>query len=309
MNGKKICIFAFAMTNEQKETLRIRAISSGFTVLAIAIFKPFGLDLTQWQAYMHLLAMFVIGFCSCLVTDCILRYIFKMPPSLDNGVDYIIKRNMRFQLINTPLVALVLCLYRHFVMNGQIAGNSLSLGNFLETLVIIAFCSFIIGIYWRFQFRSRYLTAELNETRQMNEKLQESQQSDVLKTETPLPESIILTGTTSETVKVNIQNLLYIETVGNYVKIYQLHDGKVRSDMLRATSKQLEDDLRVYPMIVRCHRAFLVNLQQVERIVSKPGGMLLEIKHCGDAIPVSRSNKPYLTTLVNSGFVSPITLT
>ena len=278
------------MTNEQRETIRIRAISSGFTVLAIAIFKPFGLDLTQWQAYMHLVAMFVIGFFACLVTDCILRYIFKMPPSLNNGVDYIIKRNVRFQLINTPLVALVLCLYRHFVMSSQIAGSSLSWGNFFETLVIIAFCSFIIGIYWRFQFRSRYLTAELNETRQMNEKLQESQQSEVLKAETPVSDGITLTGTTADTVKVNIQDLLYIETVGNYVKIYQLCDGKVRNDMLRATSKQLEDDLKPYPMVVRCHRAFLVNLQQVEKIVSKPGGMLLVIKHCGDSIPVSRSN-------------------
>ncbi|MBQ6084191.1 MAG: LytTR family transcriptional regulator DNA-binding domain-containing protein [Bacteroidales bacterium] len=278
------------MTNEQKETIRIRAISSGFTVVAIAIFKPFGLDLTQWQAYMHLLAMFVIGLACCLVTDCIIRFIFKMPTSLDNGVDYIIKRNKRFQLINTPLVALMLCLYRHFVMSVSVAGNSLSWGNFLETLIIIAFCSFIIGIYWRFQFRSRYLTAELNETRQMNEKLQETQSSQVLKAATPLPDSITLNGSTSETVKVSIQDLLYIETVGNYVKIYQLHDGKVRSDMLRATSKQLEDDLSAYPMIVRCHRAFLVNLQQVEEIVSKPGGMLLVIKHCGDAIPVSRSN-------------------
>ncbi len=175
-------------------------------------------------------------------------------------------------------------------MSVSVAGNSLSWGNFFETLVIIAFCSFIIGIYWRFQFRSRYLTAELNETRQMNEKLQKSQQSEVLKAEAPVSDDITLTGTTSETVSLNIQDLLYIETVGNYVKIYQLHDGKVRSDMLRATSKQLEDDLSAYPMIVRCHRAFLVNMQQVERIVSKPGGMLLVIKHCDDAIPVSRSN-------------------
>ena len=288
--AKKSVFLPLEMTNEQKETIRIRAISSGFTVVAIAIFKPFGLDLTQWQAYMHLLAMFVIGLTCCLVTDCILRYIFKMPASLDNGVDYIIKRNKRFQLFNTPLVALMLCLYRHFVMSVSVAGNSLSWGNFLETLIIIAFCSFIIGIYWRFQFRSRYLTAELNETRQMNEKLQETQSSQVLKAATPLPDSITLNGSTSETVKVSIQDLLYIETVGNYVKIYQLHDGKVRSDMLRATSKQLEDDLSAYPMIVRCHRAFLVNLQQVEEIVSKPGGMLLVIKHCGDAIPVSRSN-------------------
>ena len=83
---------------------------------------------------------------------------------------------------------------------------------------------------------------------------------------------------------------MYVEAVGNYVKIYQLHDGQVRSDMLRATSKQMEEDLQAYPMIVRCHRAFLVNLHQVEQIVSKAGSMQLVIKHCDESLPVSRSN-------------------
>ena len=52
----------------------------------------------------------------------------------------------------------------------------------------------------------------------------------------------------------------------------------------------MEDDLRAYPMIVRCHRAFLVNLQQVEQIVSRAGTMQLIIKHCQESLPVSRSN-------------------
>ncbi|MBR5688266.1 MAG: LytTR family transcriptional regulator DNA-binding domain-containing protein [Prevotella sp.] len=87
-----------------------------------------------------------------------------------------------------------------------------------------------------------------------------------------------------------VTDLLYIEAVGNYVKVYQLRDGRVRNDMLRATSKQIEHELAGFPMIVRCHRAFLVNLQQVERIVSKSGSMQLYIKHSHEYIPVSRSN-------------------
>jgi DNA-binding LytR/AlgR family response regulator len=52
----------------------------------------------------------------------------------------------------------------------------------------------------------------------------------------------------------------------------------------------MEDELKAFPMIVRCHRAFLVNLGQVEQIVSKAGSMQLLIKHCHESIPVSRSN-------------------
>jgi DNA-binding LytR/AlgR family response regulator len=97
-----------------------------------------------------------------------------------------------------------------------------------------------------------------------------------------------------------IADLLYIEAVGNYVKIYQLSENGVQSSMLRATSKQMEDDLRDYPMIVRCHRAFLVNLRQVEEIVSRSGSMQLLIKHSHDALPVSRSNMAQVKAAINS---------
>lgn len=37
------------MNQGRKETLNVRIISTVFTVLAIAIFKPFGLEMWQWQ--------------------------------------------------------------------------------------------------------------------------------------------------------------------------------------------------------------------------------------------------------------------
>ena len=113
-------------------------------------------------------------------------------------------------------------------------------------------------------------------------------------TPTPSPKNeertITLTGTTSEVVTLNISNLLYIEAVGNYVKVCQWRNEKVQNDMLRATSKQIESELQAYPMVVRCHRAFLVNLTQVEQIVSHSGSMQLHIRHSHEFIPVSRSN-------------------
>ena len=291
------------MSQDKKEIIGVRTISTAFIVFALTIFKPFGLAAWQWQMYVHVLAFFLIGFSCCLITEGTLKYIVKKPRSTKRGVSYIIRRNLWFQILNTPLVALILSLYRHFVLNERVEGNQLSWGNFLETLLIIGFCSFAIGMFWRFKFRSRYLMAELEETRLLNEQLQKMQQEQSKEEEaleekaeqgeTPaaaLPATITLTGTTNETVTLAIAHLLYIETVGNYVKVYYLRDGQVRNDMLRATSKQMEIDLQDYPMIVRCHRAFLVNLGQVEQIVSKTGSMQLVIKHSHEAISVSRSN-------------------
>ena len=53
-------------------------------------------------------------------------------------------------------------------MSSLVESNRLSLSNYLETLAIIAFLSFAIGLYWRFKFRSKYLAMELEELRQLN---------------------------------------------------------------------------------------------------------------------------------------------
>ena len=279
------------MKQERKETITTRIISTTFMVVALAVFKPFGLDAWQWQAYVHLLALGVIGFSICMMTDIILKYVIKMPRSFKKGVEYIIRRNLWFQLINTPLVALGICLYRHFVLSERVESNHFSAVNFLETLVIIAFCSFAIGLYWRFKFRSKYLAMELEETRLLNEELKKLSMEEAEKTsEKSFQQEITLTGTTNETVTLQISHLLYIEAVGNYVKVCHLRNNQVHTNMLRATMKQMEETLHDYPMIVRCHRAFLVSLGQIEQIISHSGSTQLLIKHCHESLPVSRSN-------------------
>ena len=296
------------MKQGRKETVTTRIISTTFMVVALAVFKPFGLEAWQWQAYVHLAAFWVIGFSICMLTDIILKYIVKTPRSFKKGVDYIIRRNLWFQFINTPLVALGICLYRHFVLSNRVEGNQFSVVNFLETLVIIAFCSFAIGLYWRFKYRSKYLAMELEETRLLNEELKKVQESkvddsdDVQKNATsPIDSSFTLTGTTNESVTLQISQLLYIEAVGNYVKVSHLRDNQVHADMLRATMKQMEETLQDYPMIVRCHRAFLVNLSQVEQIISHSGSTQLIVKHCHESLPVSRSNMAQVRAAIKQG--------
>lgn len=271
----------------------IRIVSTTFVVVALAVFKPFGLDTLHGLEYLHLLVIWLLGLLVCMLTDVIVKYLVKKPRAYDKGVNYIIRRNLWFQIINTPLIALAICLYRHFIMNDQTGSNQLSWTNFLETLVIIAFCSFAIGLYWRFKFRNRSLTAELEETRLLNEQLYKMREvaSDKEQEDAPKKEaSVTLTGTTNESITLHLSDLLHVEAVGNYVKVFYLEEGEVHSDTLRATLKHLEDELSDEPMIVRCHRAFLVNLKQVEKAVSRAGTMHLVIKHSGESIPVSRGN-------------------
>lgn len=161
----------------------------------------------------------------------------------------------------------------------------------------LALISVIFGLSVLAGKRKKLLAKQEEELKLLNEQLKSLQkgrkETPVATTTTeqqPIPTHIKLTGSTSDTLSLDIANLVYIEAVGNYVKVYQLLDGKIKNDMLRATSKQIEEQLSAYPMMVRCHRAFIVNLQQVEQIISHSGTTQLVMKNCHDAIPVSRSN-------------------
>ena len=64
-----LCTFADRMKQGRIETITTRIISTTFIVVALAVFKPFGLEAWQWQGYMHLIALGVIGFSICMMTD------------------------------------------------------------------------------------------------------------------------------------------------------------------------------------------------------------------------------------------------
>ena len=83
--------FANAMSEGQKDTIKTRAISIAFIVMALAVFKPFGLEAWQWMGMAHLLAIFLLGALSCLLTEVILKHVVRKPRSLERGVDYILR--------------------------------------------------------------------------------------------------------------------------------------------------------------------------------------------------------------------------
>lgn len=281
------------MTKEQQRTLIERTTSSGFVILAFVIFKPFGMGQLGWALYPHLAVLWATGVGVCYLTEAFLTHLLNRPYTWDRGVEYFIRRNLFFQILNTPLIALMYCLYFHYV--ATITPDPLTWMGFLKVLLALAICIFAVGFYWRFKYRNRYLAAELEEVRALNERL-ESQNAS--RHEGPAAgdeaQPLTLSGNTSESVTLQVGNLLYMESDGNYVKVCYMKDGTVQTDMLRATSKQMEEALKEYPMIVRCHRAFLVNLAQAEKVVAQSGSLQLKMRYTDVMLPVSRSHAAHI---------------
>lgn len=83
--------------------------------------------------------------------------------------------------------------------------------------------------------------------------------------------------------------LVYIESASNYVKIYFTRKGAITYSIIRMTMKAAAESVAAHPVFFRCHRAFIVNLNKVDRVEGNAQGYKLRLQDVDESIPVSRS--------------------
>lgn len=90
-------------------------------------------------------------------------------------------------------------------------------------------------------------------------------------------------------------NLLYIESADNYVCIWYLNKGILTKFMLRNSLKAIEESL-AETNVLRCHRSYMVNFDQVKVIRREKDGIYLElgIEKVPD-IPISKTYSEKVT--------------
>lgn len=87
--------------------------------------------------------------------------------------------------------------------------------------------------------------------------------------------------------------IVYLESADNYVTIFYLLEGEVKKEMVRTSMKKLETLLM--PLgLVRCHRSFMVNMENVQWMKKEGRSYQIKMKSCDNIIPVSRG---YISTV------------
>ena len=71
-------------------------------------------------------------------------------------------------------------------------------------------------------------------------------------------------------------NLLYIESADNYVCIWYMNKGNLTKFMLRNSLKAIEESL-ADTNVMRCHRSYMVNFDQVKVIRREKDGIYMEL--------------------------------
>ena len=118
---------------------------------------------------------------------------------------------------------------------------------------------------------------------------------------TPAGEKVFTITSDNEKEKIAVQEsqLAYIESASNYIKVYFEHQQKLSFTILRTTMKKAGELLTDSPVMFRCHRAFIVNLDKIEKVEGNAQGYKLKLKGTTDRVPVSRSlNKEFADGLL-----------
>lgn len=102
---------------------------------------------------------------------------------------------------------------------------------------------------------------------------------------------------TNESLSLLLSDLLYIQVADNYLEVVHLQGGLLKKRLLRNTLKEVSEHLSAHPALLRCHKSFLVNMQQVYRVSGNAQGYRLHLHGTEESIPVSRQHNDTVRAL------------
>lgn len=176
---------------------------------------------------------------------------------------------------------------------GVMPGVRLFFTVLLWVLILGAFPTVLFAM-WNRNIR---LARNLREATELNLRLSKKQEAEEMPSAT-----LVFSGGTKDTLVMDARSFLYAESEGNYVRLHYLSpkDNRPVSRLLRLTMKQAEAAVASAPFIVRCHRAFLVNLHQVTKMDGNSQGYRLRLEECAEEVPVSRAYVRRVKLLIES---------
>lgn len=134
--------------------------------------------------------------------------------------------------------------------------------------------------------RNVILRQNLNSTFLANNELEKIQ---ILKTDPSSKENsrITIQSETSETLDINLPDLLFVEADDNYSTVVWKNGHGIQKKLLRANLKSVEGQLN-NSFTLRCHRSFLVNINAIDSVSGNANGYKLKMRDTDITIPVSR---------------------
>ena len=92
--------------------------------------------------------------------------------------------------------------------------------------------------------------------------------------------------------------LILIKSSDNYMEVYYKNNGTVKKQMIRSTLKKVEETIKEYNYIFRCHRSYIVNISFINEIKGNSQGYQLFLENIDFPVLVSQKYIPSFNNII-----------
>ena len=160
----------------------------------------------------------------------------------------------------------------------------------LKALEQKLFFGILFASYWLVITWVRMQRLVITELLQLNSMLEGNQKKHETRKETKEEKAVAFPNGGAESFSVMPNEIIYIESVANYIIVAHFHNNEPRQTRLRGTLHNVEETLKRHDFIVHIHRAFLVNINYVTEVTGNSNGYRIRMLGMDNLLPVSRAN-------------------
>jgi DNA-binding LytR/AlgR family response regulator len=272
---------------DKKNVVGFILFTAAFALVFINIYAPFGVDkwlnVSDVEFFFYSSIVILIGMLVIVISR-ILMYMFTRRESITYAAYAL------WIVAEIVVLALVYSLIQWYFLH---VGNDFLqiLKNSVRTTAYIILLPYLIS--WLYlSFKDKYLTLEKMENNRHLDEMNGTTGKKVASQHVMIPfhdEKGILKFSIKK------DDLLYIEAADNYIVIYYLDHMKLSKYMIQNTLKSIELGLPEAGL-VRCHRSYMVNIDNVKFIRKEKEGLIIGFDSPSDiVVPIS---KTYLDVFV-----------
>ena len=262
---------------EHDLTIRIKHAAIGGLVVALFlyVFKPFGSNpIDGWGYFGECLIFGIIT----SVVAVIHAVCFQFLLNEKYEENWVVWKMIASTFVLIAMIGTANWFYACFSMNGLL--NWEHFYAWQQVTFLVGIIPTLVGVFlYQRNLLKKYVASAENLDRNFKEK-------NVI----PSIQKIEFKGDNqNELLSISAESFLYATSASNYVEIFYKKGALIKTAVLRSTLKKLESQVADFDQLYRCHRAYLINLQCVEKISGNAQGYKLHLKETETIIPVSRS--------------------
>ena len=269
-------------------------LSLGFFVF-FTLMRPYGI---QNSVSDNLWALQSLGCCTLIfigsmISEIIVTYVLGFPCDYSKEWPYQVKRKVFFYLFLVILVSAIIGMYftsiewglEHWYYYWVDYDGKFTLEYYFNSFTQNIIWTLFVSISWYFITRSRMKEYKIQELLSLNDAIEGAEPVRDEQTD-----KVEITSEYKESLTVSPSDILYIESVANYLSIWYFKDGELVQKRIRNTLKNIEEMLAGYTFLLHCHRAFLVNTRFITHVDVHSAGCQLHLFSIDRTIPVSKAN-------------------